>query len=105
MEKGRLLEVIDGVFKKKYQSDKLEVVGYSVSGANIIVRYKDGDQEISTKISHKAAMQHYFDFEKSRGKFKNIDFEKFHEKAEEGIKLENIESEIKKEQLNFEEGE
>lgn len=102
MEKNRLLEVMDQVFKNKYNVEKLEVVGYSVSGANIIVNYKDGDMAISTKISHKAAMQHYFDFEKSRGKFKNVDFEKFHEKVEEGIKLEEIEKVIKTEQLNFE---
>ena len=44
----------------------------------------------------------YFDNEKANGNFKNIDYAKFEEKYNEGMALDKIEEEIKKEQLPLE---
>ena len=100
MQNLECLETIDKIVKSKYSpTEKLETVGYSLSGANAILNYKDGDLEIRIKCSKKATVQIYFDTMKSKGNFKNIDFEKFNEKYEEGIPLEEIEGAIRKEQL------
>lgn len=98
----KILEVLDKVFRKKYDKKaKLEEVGINYSGSSAILNYKDGDMQITAKVSKKAAIQLYFDAEKTLGNLKLIDFEKFQEKFEEGIPLEEIEETIKKEQLDL----
>lgn len=100
MKDFEVIKVLDEVFEKKYEpTEKLETIGHSISGANIILNYKDGDIEIRIKCSKKAAVQQLFDYMKTKGKFKNIDFEKFEEKYNEGIEVADIEEEIRKEQL------
>lgn len=96
----KFLEVLDRTFRKKYDKKaNLEEVGIAYSGASAILNYKDGDMQITAKVSKKAAIQMYFDAEKTAGKFKNIDFDKFKEKFETGVPIEEIEEVIKKEQL------
>lgn len=96
----RLLEVLDETFRKKYQAtEKLEPVGHSLSGVNAILNYKDGDMQISIKVSKQACLRVYFEYEKSKDKLQLVDFEKFEEKYKEGVSLEEIEEKIKKEQL------
>lgn len=100
MKDFEVIKVLDEVFEKKYEpTEKLETIGHSISGANTILNYKDGDIEIRIKCSKKAAVQQLFDYMKTKGKFKNIDFEKFKEKYNEGIEVADIEEEIRKEQL------
>lgn len=74
-------------------------MGHSISGANAILNYKDGDIEIKIKCSKKTAIQQMFDYMKSKGKLKNIDFEKFEEKYNEGVEISQIEEEVRKGQL------
>lgn len=96
----KILDILDKTFRKNYNKKAiLENVGLSTSGSNCIINYKDGDLEIRVKVSQKTALKMYFDNEKASGKLKNIDYAKFEEKYNEGITLEDIESEIKKEQL------
>ena len=100
MKDFEMLKVLDETFEKKYTPTvNLETVGHSISGANAILNYKDGDIEIRIKCSKKAATQQLFDYLKSKGKFKNIDFEKFEEKYNEGIEIDEIEKAIRPEQL------
>lgn len=100
MKDFEMLKVLDETFEKKYTAtDKLSTVGHSISGANAILNYKDGDIEIRIKCSKKAATQQLFDYMKSKGKLKNIDFEKFEEKYNEGIEIDKIEGVVRKEQL------
>lgn len=100
MKDFEVIKVLDEVFEKKYEpTEKLETIGHSISGVNAILNYKDGDIEIRIKCSKKAAVQQLFDYMKTKGKFKNIDFEKFEEKYNEGIEVADIEEEIRKEQL------
>lgn len=100
MKDFEVIKVLDEAFEKKYEpTEKLETIGHSISGANAILNYKDGDIEIRIKCSKKAAVQQLFDYMKTKGKFKNIDFEKFEEKYNEGIEVADIEEEIRKEQL------
>lgn len=99
----KILEILDKTFRKNYNKKSiLENVGLSLSGSNCIINYKDGDLEIRVKVSHKTALKMYFDNQKSNGQFKNIDYEKFEEKYNEGVELDKIEEEIKKEQLPLE---
>ena len=99
----KILEILDKIFRKNYNKKSiLENVGLSSSGSNCIINYKDGDLEIRVKVSHKTALKMYFDNQKSNGQFKNIDYEKFEEKYNEGVELDKIEEEIKKEQLPLE---
>ena len=57
---------------------------------------------LQSKINQKQqALQVYFDNEKSQGKYKNVDYDKFLEKFEAGLSPEEIEEAIKKEQLPF----
>lgn len=99
----KILEILDKIFRKKYDKKSiLENVGLSTSGSNCIINYKDGDLEIRVKVSHKTVVKMYFDNEKVSGNFKNIDYAKFEEKYNEGIELDKIEEEIKKEQLPLE---
>lgn len=96
----KILEILDRAFRKKYDKNAiLENVGLSSNGSNCILNYKDGDLEIKIKVSQKIAIKMYFDNEKSNGKFKNIDYDKFEEKYNDGIDLDEIEEEIRKEQL------
>lgn len=98
----KVMEVVDTSFRKKYTpTAKLTPAGHQVSSANVILKYKDGDLEISIKLSKKQALQVYFDTEKSQGKYKNIDYDKFLEKFEAGLSPEEIEEAVKKEQLPF----
>lgn len=98
----KVMEVVDTAFRKKYKpTTKLVSVGHQVSSANVILKYKDGDLEISIKLSKKQALQVYFDSEKTQGKYKNIDYEKFLEKFEAGMSPDEIEEAIRKEQLPF----
>lgn len=98
----KIMEVVDTSFRKKYKpTTKLVPSGHQVSNANVILKYKDGDLEISIKLSKKQALQVYFDSEKSQGKYKNVDYDKFLEKFEAGLSPEEIEEAIKKEQLQF----
>lgn len=100
MKDFEILKVLDETFKKKYEpTNKLEIVGHSISGANAILNYKDGDIEIKIKCSKKVAIQQMFDYMKSKGKLKNIDFEKFEEKYNEGVEISQIEEEVRKGQL------
>lgn len=100
MKDLEILKVLDETFGKKYKATvTLETVGHSISGANAILNYKDGDLEIRIKCSKKAAIQQFFNFMKTKGKLKNIDFEKFEEKYNEGIEIEDIEKAIRDEQL------
>lgn len=100
MKDFEMLKVLDETFEKKYTpTNVLTTVGHSISGANAIINYKDGDIEIRIKCSKKAATQQLFDYMKSKGKFKNIDFEKFEEKYNEGIGINEIEEVVRKEQL------
>lgn len=100
MKDSEVIKVLDEVFEKKYEpTEKLETIGHSISRVNAILNYKDGDIEIRIKCSKKAAVQQLFDYMKTKGKFKNIDFEKFEEKYNEGIEVADIEEEIRKEQL------
>lgn len=100
MKDFEMLKVLDETFEKKYTpTASLETVGHSVSGANAILNYKDGDIEIRIKCSKKAATQQLFGYMKSKGKLKNIDFEKFEEKYNEGIEINEIEGVVRKEQL------
>lgn len=95
-----ILEILDKTFRKNYNKKAdLENVGISSSEKNCIINYKDGDLEIRVKVSNKTALKMYFDSQKSNGQLKNIDYEKFEEKYNEGIELDRIEEEIKKEQL------
>ena len=99
----KIMEVVDLSFKKKYKpATKLASAGHQVSNANVILKYKDGDLEISIKLSKKQALQVYFDNEKTQGRYKNIDYDKFLEKFEAGLNPEEIEEAIRKEQLPFE---
>lgn len=96
----KFLEVLDKTFKKKYDKKaNLEEAGLAYNGSSAVLNYKDGDMQITAKVSKKAAIQMYFEAEKTAGKFKNIDFEKFQEKFVTGVPLEEIEEIIKKEQL------
>lgn len=96
----KILAVLDKIFRKKYdKKTNLEEAGLHFTGANAILNYKDGDIQITAKLSKKAAIQLYFDTEKATGNFKNIDFEKFQEKFDEGVPLEKIEEEVRKGQL------
>lgn len=98
----KVMEVVDTAFRKKYKpTTKLVSAGHQVSSANVILKYKDGDLEISIKLSKKQALQVYFDSEKTQGKYKNIDYEKFLEKFEAGMSPDEIEEAIRKEQLPF----
>lgn len=98
----KILEILDKTFRKNYNKKAiLENVGLSSSGSNCIINYKDGDLEIRVKVSHKTALKMYFDNQKSNGQFKNIDYAKFEEKYNEGVELDKIEEEIKKEQLPY----
>ena len=100
MKDLEMLKVLDDTFRKKYKpTATLETTGHSISGANAILNYKDGDLEIRIKCSKKAAIQQFFNFMKTKGKLKNIDFEKFEEKYNEGIEIEDIEKAIREEQL------
>lgn len=100
MKDLEILKVLDEAFEKKYTpTATLETVGYSISGANAILNYKDGDLEIRIKCSKKASLQQLFDYLKTKGKFKNIDFEKFEEKYNEGVEIDEIEKAIRPEQL------
>ena len=100
MKDFEILKVLDETFEKKYTATTaLETVGHSISGANAILNYKDGDMEIRIECSKKAAVQQLFDYMKSKGKFKNIDFEKFEEKYNKGIEIDEIEGVVRKEQL------
>lgn len=100
MKDFEILKVLDEAFKKKYEpTNKLETVGHSISGTNAILNYKDGDIEIKIKCSKKVAIQQMFDYMKSKGKLKNIDFEKFEEKYNEGVEISQIEEEVRKGQL------
>ena len=100
MKDFEMLKVLGETFEKKYTAtDKLSTVGHSISGANAILNYKDGDIEIRIKCSKKVATQQLFDYMKSKGKLKNIDFEKFEEKYNEGVEVEEIEKTVRKEQL------
>lgn len=99
----KILEILDKIFRKNYNKKSiLENVGLSSSGSNSIINYKDGDLEIRVKVSQKTAIKMYFDNEKANGNFKNIDYAKFEEKYNEGMALDKIEEEIKKEQLPLE---
>lgn len=96
----KILEILDKTFRKNYNKKSiLENVGLISNGSNCMINYKDGDLEIRVKVSHKTALKMYFDNQKSNGQFKNIDYEKFQEKYNEGVELDRIEEEIKKEQL------
>lgn len=100
MKDLEILKVLDETFGKKYKATAtLETIGHSISGANAILNYKDGDLEIRIKCSKKAAIQQFFNFMKTKGKLKNIDFEKFEEKYNEGIEIGDIEKAIRDEQL------
>lgn len=100
MKDFEILKVLDETFEKKYTpTSNLIAVGHSISEANAILNYKDGDIEIRIKCSKKAAVQQLFDYMKTKGKFKNIDFEKFEEKYNEDMEISEIEEEIRKEQL------
>lgn len=103
MKDLEMLKIIDETFDKKYTPTiKLETVGHSISGANCILNYKDGDFEIRVKCSNKAALRQFYDYMKTKGKLEYVDFEKFEEKYKEGIELDKIEEEIKSEQLPLE---
>lgn len=96
MKDFEMLKVLD---EKYTATANLETVGHSISGANAILNYKDGDIEIRIKCSKKAATQQLFNHLKSKGKLKNIDFEKFEEKYNEGVEVDEIEKAIRPEQL------
>lgn len=100
MKDFEVLKVLDETFEEKYTpTSSLITVGHSISGANAILNYKDGDMEIRIKCSKKSAVQQLFDYMKTKGKFVNIDFAAFEEKYNEGIEVSEIEEEIRKEQL------
>lgn len=105
MKDLEMLKIIDETFEKKYTAtSKLETVGHSISGANCILNYKDGDFEIRVKCSNKAALRQFYDYMKTKGKLEYVDFEKFEEKYKEGVELDRIEEEIKSEQLPLKDG-
>lgn len=100
MKDLEVLKVLDKMFKEKYTpTTKLEDDGHSISRANAILNYKDGDTRVTFRASKKAALQMYFNFMKTKGRFVNIDYEKFEEKYNQGIELEEIEKNIRPEQL------
>lgn len=104
MQDIEILRVIDQMVKEVYDGD-LEERGHSVSNANVILKYLDGEMEVSFKLSKKQALNRFFEKEKTKGNFKNVNYEKFEELYNEGIPFEKIEEEAKKGTLPFDEEE
>ena len=87
MQDIEILRVIDQMVKEVYDGD-LEERGHSVSNANVILKYLDGEMEVSFKLSKKQALNRFFEREKTKGHFKNVNYEKFEELYNEGVPFE-----------------
>lgn len=98
-----ILDILDRLFRDKYEnSHNLEIIGHSITKKAATLKYKEDAVTIELKVPKKNALLQYFIYKKDRGQFKKVTFEKFQEKYDEGIPFEDIEKEVKKEQLPLE---
>lgn len=104
MQDIEILRVIDQMIKEVYKGD-LREKEYSVSNEKVILKYLDGEMEVTFKLSKKQVLNRFFKREKTKGHFINVNYEKFEELYNKGVPFEKIEEEAKKGTLPFDEEE